>query len=762
MQARKNFLANFPVSIKNVKFGTKPKVGTEVLRGALSFSVVVNLDDKIGGTSALSVIGSIEKNTAGKFQPKYVDVEVDTIKIFANLSAVKLDGKIAFFNGSPVDGNGFKGEIKATINSIKSEITSTLIMGSTNYLSANYYRYWYVDAKIVLPKSSAIPFMSGLAFYGFGAGVWKRMDVTNIPMPDPAAIQNASQTSGSATSGASFVPNPNIGLGLKVLAVIGTYPDPNAFNGDASLSGQFSLSGGLNKIEFNFNFWSMAELTERANAEILGNANISYVPPTKVFSLTASVKIDKPGLISTVGVNNLNDRVNLALKIDGKFNKWYFICGIPYQPNNVKVLSANAWEYILVGNDLNQFITPPPGFQPSTIQGLNSVGISFSPFGTAVPSQASTGKGFAFGVGVNFANNKSINLLNTPKGPVTLNYGAGGGFEVNLSLLQYPNNTICGTYTPVGFRSWYSQGMVAAWFKGYVSATAPKIIGSGTNTFNFADIETGFAVMAGFPNPVWVVGTAVCKVKIAKIINWSGTVDLNYNTPCTPQFIPSSGTVTEEDATQQIGDMIINVDTPVLPDRMDPAKRIGVMLGFTPDEIFDIQEVQSDGSIINREFQVRYFATLTRLGSALLNTQPSGSGILMAQTLGGTMVGLGQTTSNPTPQNTITLLRSSSTNSLGQYGYYIQRPFSAIHRNLDDTTKYKFIIRAELWTFNTAANAWEQAKSKNNGSLITETRSVVFSSGILQMLSVGNPVLPSFQSYHIRANKFNPTISVVK
>src|SRR5690606_7210692 len=185
--------ANFPVSIENVDFGMKPNQGNEVLRGALSFSVVVNLDDKIGGSSALSVVGAIDKNpSTGKFEPKFVEVDIDTIKIFANLSAVKLDGKIAFFNGSPVEGNGFKGTVQATINSIKSAISSTLIMGSTNHQNGNnFFRYWYVDAKIILPKTAAIPFMSGLAFYGFGAGIWKHMTVSAVPPLDLASVQNA-------------------------------------------------------------------------------------------------------------------------------------------------------------------------------------------------------------------------------------------------------------------------------------------------------------------------------------------------------------------------------------------------------------------------------------------------------------------------------------------------------------------------------------------------------------------------------------------
>ncbi len=791
------FLANFPVSIKYVNFNMKPKQGNEVIRGALSFSVIVNLDNKIGGTSALSVIGAIDKDpVTKKFTPSFVGVQLDTIKVYANLSAVKLDGKIVFFNGNQEYGNGFEGTIKATVNSIKTEISSTLRMGSTNYNNgANFYRYWYVDAKVILPKTSAIPFMSGLAFYGFGVGVWKGMDVGNIQPLNLSSIENAPTTSNTTSSGASFTPNHNIGLGLKVLAVIGTYPEPKAFNSDATLIGEFTNSGGLNKIEFDFDFWCLTELTKRNEATILGNASVAYVPPTKQFLLNASVLINRSP-VTTVGIGNPNDRVGLSLFIDGSTSKWYFICGTPYQTNNVKVLGVTAWEYILLGNDIGQFVRT--GFQPSTIAGLNSVEVPLSGSPTTIPSQSSAGKGFAFGVGVNFQNDKSRVIVSLPRGDVYLKYGAGGGFEVNLSLLQYPQSTICGTTTPIGFKNWYAQGGVAAWFHGYVKVTVPTkdawyctvCCGSepGTCDYNFADIKAGLQVQAGFPNPVWVYGSAAVSVSIADgFISWSDNVDLNYGTPCSPQPLPDNQTYTQEDATQQIGDMIVSIDTPPSSERFDPGKKIGVVFGFTPDEAFDIQERQSNGTIVSRTFQVKYFASITSLGLAPIYPQPLSQGNTILNTavnhqtsnaaiytgsnqnyqtlatynhITGSTSGMqnGQTNlslQNHNTSNLITLVRSTGINSIGQYEYYIQRNFSLTnYRNLEDTTRYKFTVAAELWTIKQGTtNVWEKAKS-NSGNFITETRIANFSTGVLQTSSVQSASTNNYQS---RLNSNNST-----
>ncbi|MCX6150579.1 MAG: hypothetical protein NTX22_08665 [Ignavibacteriales bacterium] len=773
------FLANFPVSINYIKFKMKPKQGTEVIRGGVSFSIIVNLDEKIGGTCALSVIGAIEKDAVtGKFTPTFVGVNLDTIKVFANLSAVKLDGKIAFYSADPVYGNGFMGSIKATINSIKTEISSTLRMGSTNYNNgSNFFRYWYVDAKVILPKTSGIPFMSGLAFYGFGVGVWRRMTVLNMPPLNPSDVENAATTTNTTNSGATFTPDKNIGLGLSVLAVIGTYPEPKAFNSDATLTGEFSLAGGLNMIKFNFDFWCMAELTKRSDATILGNAYVQYVPPTKVFSLVANALIDKPS-VTTRGIGNPNDRVNLALNINGATSKWYFICGTPSQPNNVKVLGVTAWEYTLVGNDIGQFIKH--GFQPSTIAGLNSVGFAIPTVQTTIPSESSTGKGFAFGVGVNFSNDKSIDIVSLPRGEVYLKYGAGGGFEVNLSLLQYPQNTVCGGTSPIGFRSWYALGGVAAWFHGYVKVTVPTkdafyctvCCGTepGTCDYTFADIKAGLQVQAGFPNPVWINGSALVSVNIGNgFINWSNYVDVSYGTQCMPAPLPTNQTYTQEDATQQIGDMIINIDTPPSPDRFDPGKKIGVMFGFTPNEAFDVQERQSDGSIVNRTFQVRYYAALTSLGPAPLNqptTTPTSNVSQVSNQNFQTLNRFNQTavststnqlsSQNRNTASIIPLVRSAGTNSLGQYEYYIQRNFVMTnYRNLEDTTRYKLTLKAELWAIQQGTtNVWEKAKS-NSGNFITETRIANFSSGVLQQTTIQPPSRNNYQNRLTSQNSMN-------
>jgi len=270
--------------------------------------------------------------------------------------------------------------------------------------------------------------------------------------------------------------------------------------------------------------------------------------------------------------------------------------------------------------------------------------------------------------------------------------------------------------------------------------------------------------------------------------------------PCTPSPLPDNQTYAQEDATQQIGDMIINIDTPPSSERFDPANKIGATLGFTPNEVFDVQERQTDGSIINKTFQVRYSASLVVLGAAPMNsglainsnTQVNQQTSTLNTALNGsnfqTITSFNQisnnqlstnlnsnnlsannfASNNPTSlaqqyssssvQNLIILLRTPAPNSIGQYGYYIQRNNSNIHlngsRNLEDTTRYRFTLTAELWTL--TGDVWQKAKSKN-GSFIFESRVAVFSTGKLEP-STGNQ--QASNNYQMRLNSNANTNSI--
>ena len=531
------------------------------------------------------------------------------------------------------------------------------------------------------------------------------------------------------------------------MAVIGTYPEPKAFNCDAALNAEFTTSGGLNKIWFDIDFWAMAGLLERNDAPVMGEVLIQYIPPTKVFDIQARAKINYPVTgnpqITTVGIGNLNDMVGLNLHIEGKTGKWYFVCGSPNQTNNVKIFGVNTWEYMMFGNDIGQFVRS--GFQQKTIEGLNSVSFSLTSKPTEVPPLAGSGRGFAFGVGLNYNVDKTARLSWAEwivgGRPLTLSYGGGGGFEINLSLLQY--NSCNGS--PIGYKGWYATGGVAAWIKGYAKINLPrknnpclfcckkKKDPDGSCDYYLAELKAGFWVQGGFPNPSWVEGEARVYINLFdEKLKWDGNFSVSWGQKCTnTQPVQYTETYTQEDATQQIGDMIISIEPATSGNRFDPGNKIQTMYGFKPNEVFDVTERQTDGTILNRTYQVKYFASLISLGnSPIVASNQNQNQFQPVQMNNGQLMRLGDPNNPPPSPPLIPLTRTANPNSLGMYQYSIQRGgFNINSRNLEDTTKYKFSVRAELWTLNPTTNIWEKAKTRT-GNEVFETRTSTFNTGI--------------------------------
>ncbi len=728
------FVANIPVTIKNIKYEKRTSQGNELLRGALKFGVEVNLNEKFSGSTNMAVIGSVSK-VSNKFQPVLNGAEIDTIKLAVNLSAVKLKGTIAFFNESQpngnIYGNGFAGNISATFNSIQSEVTANFRAGSTKYNNGStYYRYWFAEAKAILPKQFAITFLPGVAFYGFGAAAWQRVNVSDIPMPSASEVQYASNVTNNPYSGATLTPSNNIGFGFKAMAVIGTYPEPKTFNLDASISAQFSTSGGLNKLSFVTNFWGMAELVKRNEAPIYGDVSIEYTPPDKLFLMSANTFIKYPrnsgAIVTTEGIGNPNNKVNLTLYINGKTNKWYFLAGKPSQTNKIKVYGITLWEYAMFGNDIGQFVQS--GFQPSTLSGLASAGVNLSGVNTQVPSLAGTGRGFSFGTGVNFSINKTLDMgwLSWAVGGRVpqLRYGGGGGFEINLSLLQYACSP------PIGMNNWYAQGAAAAWLYGYAKVWLARKTGTITNPClvcckccapasgceaTLAALKAGFWTQAGFPNPAWVQGSAHVYVNVFGL-NWSGNVDISWGSQpsCNTQATQTQ-TFVQEDATQKVGELILNV-FPDQGDVVSPTEKIKITTSYESFVPFEIPELQSNGTIRTRTFSLGFQPTLKKI-----SVSGSFPNITITQT----------------NQNLYSSLEPGSTN---YYFWIIRNNPPGMFRNFDDNSTYKLEILATLFEY--VNGNWIPAKDKYN-NLIQESITKVFSSGELDQMqnNIPNPTI---------------------
>jgi hypothetical protein len=111
-------------------------------------------------------------------------------------------------------------------------------------------RYFYVDALAKFNSGIAIG-QTGLGFYGFGGGIYRHMSrqLTEIELPDEDFIAtDTSSIPGVTLSGIVYKPDSTINLGLKATMIIGTYPNPKAFNGDATFEVAFNQNWGLSSV----------------------------------------------------------------------------------------------------------------------------------------------------------------------------------------------------------------------------------------------------------------------------------------------------------------------------------------------------------------------------------------------------------------------------------------------------------------------------------------------------------------------------------
>ncbi|MBI5646516.1 MAG: hypothetical protein HY962_06255 [Ignavibacteriae bacterium] len=707
-------VAKIPVTIDNIKYVSKPAQPGEVLRGAVNFEVIVNLNEKFAGRTKLEVTGAIERPAARRFKPKYIDARIDSIGLYIKTSAVIVDGFVKFFQDDPMYGNGFSGRVKASFTSAQTEVTATARFGTTSYNAGSPYRYWYVDAKVILPPPG-ITFLPGYALYGAGLAAWQRMNVSPMPALNAAQVASTNTPQQATASGATFTPSTGIGFGFAITGVLGTAPDPKRFNADVTFAGQFSPSGGLVTLSISGEFWGMAKLTERATAPIKGAVSLQYTHPTRVFHMTALAHINKDPVVSGPA------GVGMVVHVEGKTGIWYVKIGEPSNRNVVKVYGVNTESYVMFGKN----ITAPAGFSSATNAGLASVGVSLAAPPSSVIANAVSGNGVALGVGAYFDTGQRNRHL---FGRVYLRSRASGGFELNLSALRYPDNAVCSGGAGIeGLNHWYMQGNVAAWVTFNVQIFVEMKDGTISNPclfccknnhpngcpFDLVDIKIGGALQGGFPKPTWLQGSAAGTFNFFDgNVSGSFQVDVDYGTPCWPVGGPEAGPagVAEDAAAAQEAALIKSAYPANNSNSFDVKDRPRLLYGFTPNQTFDVVESQGDaaGTTVHRTFQARYTVTMRKQG-------PNGFGNPLtiqtaANTLGEHLVLLkGNMVNMAQPKNNMS--------NDGEGG---PKPAMDLGPNLDSASVYKVSVTATLYELKTNNYGWTIARKKNNDP-VTET-----------------------------------------
>ncbi|MEJ7693427.1 hypothetical protein [Daejeonella sp.] len=547
----------------------------------------------------VGVITSAVKTDAGfltQLKPKYLGVKVESINISATMPALTINGSVEFYRQDPAYGNGFKGDLQAKFTTLNTSIQAGAIFGNTKYIPGNVgngFKYWKVEAQVNLPPPGIV-FMTGVAFRGFGAGVYSRMNMT------APAVFNPATANASTFAGAVFVPDVTVKMGFKAKAIIATTPKEETFNGSVALGAQFNTSGGMNNITIDGLFSCGAEIGQEANAFANGALNISYDFPLKKFSTNLLINFNKDPISTPSGP------VNAHFYIDGMKNEWAFTCGAPSTLNTVRLFDqVNINSYLMFGNK----IQVPTGFMQPTIAGFASIGKPLPSFSeTAVSSESKTAKGFAFGVGVvtSATNNKVISSGN--KYSAGIKYSFNIGSEINASLMQYQN-------CPGFGDGWRIKSGIALFAKmdGKAYYDYQGTVIKEYSEINLISLGFGAYAYAEFPKPFYAEGSVSGNAQVLGLINFNFSAEFKTGEQCAGTSVDVPSVVyAQEDAEESLNYTLINsVVTPSGPTGVSRNTSFSVLLNYPDNEEFAIPEQQSSGQMSVRNFRAVYTPSLT-------------------------------------------------------------------------------------------------------------------------------------------------------
>ena len=579
-------LANFPVSIKKVYYKSLSTVAPansslkELVRAALMIDIVANLTDDIGGTTTVGAAFAIEMNmSAKKFIPKYKGVFIEDISVYADMPAVKIDGKLRMYDNHPTYGDGFLATLGVTFTAISLQANALVQFGNTTWNNNNqYYRYWRAEADAKF--TPGIPFLTGVGFYGFGGGAFYNMKANLVTRAAPGV-------------GFKYVFEPKkSSLGFVANTTIATLPKFETFNTDAALLAQFNANtGGLTKIGFTGDFWLAASLQERAASKIKGGLAVEYNFADKIFYTAALLSVDVPPAIKTPSP------IGFVMNINGLTNKWYFKSGTPAATNTVNIFGISLYSYLMFGND----IPAPNGFTPRFANNY------YAATGTApnngnvgaggVGANTETAKGIAAGVGIEFSRSISKPLYNGTCRSWSIGGNVLAGAELNLALMH---QTGC-----IGINGYRASGNIGLY--GSVDATI-----TGTSSSDFCDsksinlfrIKTGAWLVGKFPNPEYVAGALTADISL-----FNGLCEVTYNqsfqtgTDCVGTEVVIANAAQEDEA----GDLRNKLIQSVSPNsryNFPVASPVNVKYALVPERIFDVAENQGDGTVKNRTFKL--------------------------------------------------------------------------------------------------------------------------------------------------------------
>ena len=476
-----NKAAGFALTLTNV--AVQKQGENEV---ALRMAARLDLANAITGTTGLQITAQQETDLeSGRRHWQHTGTTLDKIGLEMKGGAVDLNGELDLFDGHRVYGKGFKGTVDATFGG-KITVGAQALFGQVDGL-----RYWYADAMV---KTGEIP-LAGIpvSLYGFGGGAYQHMRRERVDAVTLASDNTQPATDDFATpSGIRYIPDAEVGLGVKAAVAFGTSGDPRPFNGDVGFEMAFNQGGGVNTFGFEGNGYFMSDLNvgqPRSETPLYAGVDIFYDFQSRTLHGTCQVYASVAGGLIR-GRNPGNLAGEAVLHFDP--NDWYIHIGRPSSrvglmlttPIKSLPIKVDMGAYFMVGTQIEAMPLPPDAVSGSvTYEAERETGAMLQ------------GKGFAFGADFS---------INTGKLQAAIFYGelqAGAGFDV---MLMNRDNMVCVGRGKPGINGWYAEGQAYAYLEG--------AIGIRVKVFK-VDIEeeilrigAGTLLEAKLPNPFWMRG----------------------------------------------------------------------------------------------------------------------------------------------------------------------------------------------------------------------------------------------------------------
>lgn len=501
-EGERSSISKYPIVIDNITLESEDR------RVGIAFDLIINIsgkpeDESFAGKGGLVVWGVQEDEplrdadgnvvAIDKYNWKFEKVELTSVRInIKKPKVIELAGSVRFYDEDPTYGEGFKGSLKGTIQTIK--VQAEALFGKTES-----FRYWYADALVEL--KTGIPIVPGvLSAFGFGGGYYSKMKQSEKEIPT---------TLGRSPSGITYVPDEHT-IGIRAIVLIGT-PRPEAMKGDVALEVSMNSHGGINSAAFtgNANFMSTAslgaeqikqlasaavagKLTEKLGSltrgQVYGNVKLHFDNVNDVFHGNLQIYVNVAGGVVR-GVSEGNKAGWAVLHFEK--NDWYIHIGTPDQPLGLEIARIfKSKSYFMLGKNLPG--SPPPPPQVSEI--LGDIDLDYMRDMNALES----GMGIAFGLHF---------LVDTGDLRFLMFYGRfSAGTGLDFMLKDYGNEYHCsGSSGPLGINGWYANGQAYAFVMGKIGIKVNLRFYKGT--YDILSIGAAAILQAKGPNPFWMKGT---------------------------------------------------------------------------------------------------------------------------------------------------------------------------------------------------------------------------------------------------------------